>query len=166
MTILDPATMPSGDLQQTLRSLLDSQKILYEQLLRSNQPDSVPLRPPSPVVSEGQVAPEDVVSLVDSVDTTISSISRPASPLIQIRDQSLDLIAAGPRNASFFFEDRLFRLSVSLHWNVERCSFHLPRLLGRRRALSNSRSHIRARIRHCPTSPCSPHRASGRHHRD
>jgi hypothetical protein len=127
MTILEPPAMPPpGDLQHTLRALLDSQKVLYEQLLRSapGNNDSVSSRPPSPAVSEGQAALEDALSLVDSVDHTLSSLSRPSTPSSDTHSHSLDVIAMRSRNANFFFEDRLVRISVSCRSETGSRSYH------------------------------------------
>jgi hypothetical protein len=111
MTTLEPLTMPPESLHQALKTLLDSHKVLYEQILHHT--DGVTPRPPSPVVSGRQAVAEDVISLANSVDGTVSSMSRSVTPPIETRSKSdADQFVTAPRNAKFFFEDHHIQVMV------------------------------------------------------
>jgi hypothetical protein len=111
MTILKPFTMPPESLHQALKTLLDSHKVLYEQMLHHT--DGATPRPPSPVVSGRQTVAEDVISLANSVDGTVSSMSRSVTPPIESPSNSdTDPFATAPRNAKFFFEDHHIQVMV------------------------------------------------------
>jgi hypothetical protein len=144
MTILEPLTMPPESLHQALKTLLDSHKVLYEQMLHHT--DGVTPRPPSPVVSGRQAVAEDVISLANSVNGTVSSTSRSVTPPIEIPSNGdTDPFATTPRNAKFFFEDHHIQVMV----RASRTTICLAVLTdvcppGRGRVVPNTWTHLPA----------------------